>query len=102
MKKKEKPLTLIKDIIKSLLEGNGLPFNPDNARIWEVWDNSVGTVIAQHAKPAYMKKGLLRVEVTDPIWLQELEFARENIRQKLNENMGREAVSKIEFRLGPL
>ena len=84
------------------MEGDELPFNPDDARIWEVWDESVGAAIADHARPAYVKKGLLRVEVTDPIWLQELEFAGENIRQKLNENMGREAVSKIEFRLGPL
>ena len=102
MTKKKKTLTPIKDVITSLLESADLPFNPDDARIWEVWDESVGEAIAGHARPAYMKKGLLRVEVTDPIWLQELEFAGENIRQKLNENMGREAVSKIEFRLGPL
>ena len=102
MRQKTKTLTPIKDVIANLLEGTNLPFNPDDARIWEVWNDSVGEAVANHARPAYIKKGLLRVEVTDPIWLQELIFARENIMQKLNENMGREAVSTIEFRLGPL
>ena len=102
MIKKDKTLTPIKDVIANLLKGTDLPFNPDDARVWEVWDDSVGKIVADHARPAYIKKGLLRVEVTDPIWLQELEFAAESIRKKLNKNMGREAVKKIEFRLGPL
>ena len=100
MDEKEKRLTPLKDIIAALLEGADLPFNPSDARIWELWDDVVGKAIAKHAQPAWIKKGRLRVHVSDPIWLQELEFVKENIRERLNVRLGREAVERIEFRLG--
>jgi len=46
-----------------------------------------------------IRKGLLRVEVSDPIWLQELEFVSEDIREKLNERLGGKRIKKLEFRL---
>ncbi|MFH0844240.1 MAG: DUF721 domain-containing protein [Pseudomonadota bacterium] len=93
-------LTPLKEILSSILHDPDLPFNPDDVRIWRVWDEVVGPGIAINAQPLWIKKGRLRVRVTDSIWLQELEFVRENIREKLNEKLGRAAVKKIEFRLG--
>jgi len=98
MEKKDR-FTSIKDIISSLLKDPSLPFNPADARIWEVWDEAVGPGIAGHARPSLIRKGLLRVEVSDPIWLQELEFVSEDIREKLNERLGGKRIKKLEFRL---
>ena len=100
MDKKQDSLTSLKDIISDLLGGSGLPFNPADGRIWEVWDKVVGPAIARNAQPSWIKKGRLRIDVSDPIWLQELEFAGERIREKINSELGREAVKRIEFRLG--
>ena len=91
--------TSIKDIISSLLSDPSLPFNPADARIWEIWDEAVGPGIAGHARPSWIRKGLLRVEVSDPIWLQELEFLSGDIREKLNERLGGKRIKKVEFRL---
>jgi predicted nucleic acid-binding Zn ribbon protein len=98
MEKKDR-FTSIKDIISSLLSDPSLPFNPADARIWEVWDDAVGSNIAGHARPLWIRKGLLRVEVSDPIWLQELEFVSEDIRERLNEKLGGKRIKKVEFRL---
>ena len=100
MARKNESLTSIKDIISGLLNSKDLPFNPDDARIWKVWDEAVGPAISRHAHPSWIKKGILRVDVTDPIWLQELRFVEESIREKINFKLGRIAVEKIEFRLG--
>ena len=100
MGEKKDSFTSLKDIISSLLNDSDLPFDPADARIWEVWDDAVGPGIAEHAKPSWIKKGSLRVDVSDPIWLQELEFVGNQIMEKLNEKLGRKAVKKIEFRLG--
>jgi predicted nucleic acid-binding Zn ribbon protein len=78
-----------------------LPFNPDDARIWEVWEEVVGPTIANQARPSWIKDGRLRVKVSDPIWLQELKFVEGEIRGKLNKELGRNAVERIEFRVGP-
>ncbi len=102
MAEKDQTLTSLKDIISNLLESSAIPFNPDDVHIWEVWEEAVGTAIANHAQPSWIREGRLRVNVSDPIWLQELEFAGEKIIEKLNEKLGRRAVEKVEFRLGTI
>jgi predicted nucleic acid-binding Zn ribbon protein len=99
MEEKKDQFTSIKDIISSLLKDPSLPFNPADARIWEVWDEAVGPGIAGHARPSWIRKGLLRVEVSDPIWLQELEFISDDIRERLNERLGGKRIKRLEFRL---
>ncbi len=94
-------LTHLGDIIANLHRDGALPFNPDDANIWKVWDEVVGSIISKHAAPSWIKKGKLRVTVTDPIWLQEMKFREEVVRDKLNKHLGRPAVEKIEFKVGP-
>ena len=96
---KNPTLTPLKEIITDLLGSTNLPFNPEDATIWRVWDEVAGETIARNAQPLWVKDGRLRVKVTDPIWLQELSFLEETMRNKLNERLGRKAVQKIEFRL---
>jgi predicted nucleic acid-binding Zn ribbon protein len=91
--------TPLKEVISSLLNSPSLPFNPADARIWEIWDETVGAGIAAQARPSWIRKGCLRVKVSDPIWLQELEFAEAAIMEKLNDRLGKNTVKKIEFRL---
>jgi predicted nucleic acid-binding Zn ribbon protein len=99
MNRKNSNLTPLKDILGALLNDSRLSFNPDDAQIWQVWAEAVGPAIARNASPLWIRKGRLRVKVSDPIWLQELSLAGEAIRAKLNEKLGRRAVEKIEFRL---
>lgn len=101
MEKGKDSFTSLREIISSLLADGTLPFNPDDARIWEVWDRVVGPEISNNARPSWIRDRRLKVRVSDPIWLQELKFLEEDIRRRLNETLGREAVDKIEFRVGP-
>jgi predicted nucleic acid-binding Zn ribbon protein len=101
MAKDKNSLTPLKEVIANLLRDGGLPFNPDDAAIWKVWDDVVGSIIARHAQPSWIKNRNLRVTVSDPIWSQELKFMEEVIREKLNTKLGRPAVEKIDFRVGP-
>lgn len=100
MAKKKETLVPLRDIIASLFSDSKLPFNPDDARIWKEWEGAVGTAIAKNAQPLWIKNRKLRVKVSNPIWLQELGFVEETIKKKLNERLGRQAVERIEFRLG--
>lgn len=93
-------LTPIRDVLQAVLKDPSMPFNPDDARIFDLWDHVVGPAISRNARPSWIREGRLRVRVSGPIWLQELEFAGETIRDRLNQALGRQAVEKIEFRLG--
>lgn len=99
MNQRNSNLTSLKDILGALLNDSSLPFNPDDAHIWQIWTEAVGPAIARNASPLWIRKGRLRVKVSDPIWLQELSLAGEVIKEKLNDKLGRRAVEKIEFRL---
>ena len=100
MDRNKDALTPLKDILESLFKDKSLPFNPEDANIWKLWDEIVGPAISKHAQPARIKNRKLWVHVSEPIWLQELEFQEETIKQRLNDRLGRKAVDKIEFRLG--
>jgi len=100
MDKVKRQLTPIGDIIANLLTDGTLPFDTDDMEIWKVWDEVAGKTISESARPSRIRKGCLRVTVSDPIWLQELNFLESTIRGKLNERLGRMAVDRIEFRVG--
>ena len=100
MKREKDSLTPLKDIIANIWADAKLPFNPEDAAVWKVWDEAVGPAISKNAHPLWIRDRNLRVSVTDPIWLQELRFVEGTMREKINEKLGREAVEKIEFRLG--
>jgi len=90
----------IKEVIDTIFTTSALPINFDDMRIWKLWDAVVGKKIAEHARPFSIKKGILLVMVTDSIWLQELEFKTEGIKERLNNKLQRKAIKKIRFRVG--
>ena len=100
MGKNRHSMTPLRDVISNLFDQGALPFNPDDANIWKVWDEVVGPSISRNARPSWIKDRLLRVTVSDPIWLQELKYVEAGMREKLNKKLGRNAVERIEFRVG--
>jgi predicted nucleic acid-binding Zn ribbon protein len=100
MRQDKKSSTHIKDVIDNIFKSSALHINLDDIRIWKVWDDVVGKKIASHARPSWIKKGVLMVKVTDSVWLQELEFMTQMIKTRLNSKLQREAIKKIRFRVG--
>lgn len=90
----------IREVIDSIFTTSAVPINLDDIGIWELWDGVVGKKIAKHARPSSIKKGVLWVKVTDSIWLQELEFMTQVIKERMNSKLQRQAIKKIRFRVG--
>lgn len=100
MRQDKKEFTHIKEVIDNVFTTSAIPIDVDDIRIWKLWDGVVGKKIAKHARPSWIKKGVLLVKVTDSVWLQELEFKAETIKERLNSKLQREAIKKIRFRVG--
>jgi len=100
MKRHTKSFTHIKEVIDDLFTTSALPINLDDARIWKIWDRVVGKEIAEHARPSTINRGILLVKVTDSVWLQELEFMAETIKDKLNSRLRTDTVRKIRLKVG--
>lgn len=54
------------------------------------WEEAVGSSIARHARAFQVKKGVLWVEVSHPIWQQELQCRKNQILKRLNESSSKE------------
>lgn len=87
--------TRLGDMLRAALERL-----PDAARIadhelWTHWDAVVGPTIAAHARPHRLRRGVLVVSVDAPEWMQELQFAKHDLRERLNARLGRNAVRDL-------
>jgi len=89
----------LKDVLDSLRGAEGLPFDLRDCQIWRIWDEVVGEAIGSNARPVHIRQGLLTVGVMEPIWLQELKYQGDIIREKINDRLGRKAVRTIRFKL---
>lgn len=69
-------------------------------KIWQVWDSAVGKQIAVQARPVNFRDGVLTVMVSNAPWMQQLNFMKKGIIEKLNRALGEEMVREIYLRAG--
>ena len=79
----------------------GLRRDLDDYRIFEAWERVVGEQIARNAQPVRLDAKRLVINVKSAVWMQELALLREDIRQRINDWMGREVVQDLFLVLGP-
>ena len=68
--------------------------------VWPIWNETVGSTIARNAQPEKIRQGTLFVRVSSPVWMQQLQFMKETIAEKLNQELGREVVKNVFFFVG--
>jgi predicted nucleic acid-binding Zn ribbon protein len=71
-------------------------------RIWTFWNDEVGAAIARRAQPTRFRNGILFVTVATHSWMQELQFMKEQIRERLNARLGAALVRDIFFISGSI
>jgi predicted nucleic acid-binding Zn ribbon protein len=60
----------------------------------------VGAAIAQNTRPEAIKGKLLLVNVSSAPWMQQLQFLKPELIDKLNQTLGKELVEDIRFQIG--
>ncbi len=66
-------------------------------KVWTFWADEVGKSVAAHAEPAGFREGVLSVRVDSPTWMQELQFQKESMRDRLNQRLGEPLIRDIYF-----
>jgi hypothetical protein len=66
------------------------------------WENVVGEVISENAKPVRIKAGILYVCVKSSSWSQELKGLEHTIVKKINEKLKKNTVKEIRFFQGAI
>jgi hypothetical protein len=68
--------------------------------VWPIWNEAVGDTIARNAQPEKIRQGTLFVKVSSPVWMQQLQYLKDTIADKINQTLGKEVVKNIFFVIG--
>ena len=99
---KNNEFTHIGKIVEGLMNAYRREADADIGKIFSIWEQAVGSPIAENASPAACKGRLLLVHVTSSPWLHQLRFLKPELIQKINAALGHAHVTDIKFKIGPL
>lgn len=89
----------IGQVLKTVL-GNCRSADMQLSGVWKIWDQTVGPAIAENARPLAFKQKLLLVQVSSPVWIQQLRFLKTDLIAKLNQALGEACIEDIKFKVG--
>ena len=74
----------------------------EQVMLYRLWTAAVGEQIARNASPVLVRAGVLHVNVTSSVWVQELHFLRDMLLGKLNAGLSGQKIIDIRFKVGPV
>ena len=89
------PLEPVGPLVQRLLRSLGLDRHLQEYRAVEAWAEVVGPSIAAQARAVGVRDGVLFVDVTSNVWMQELVLLRDSIAERLNAHLGAPLVRKV-------
>jgi predicted nucleic acid-binding Zn ribbon protein len=99
-RKTPQPIDRVGEVLGNSLKRLDLSYRLSEYEVWPVWDEVVGKTIAVNARPEKIRNGTLFVKVSSSVWMQQLQFMKEMIAEKLNHRLNREVVKNIFFVVG--
>ena len=100
--KEKRSFVHIGSVLRDMLKNSRLETDTSLIKVWDIWQEAVGEVIAANTRPAAFKGTLLIVNATSYSWLQQLRFLKPEILQKVNHVLGNVSVKDIKFKVGPV
>jgi predicted nucleic acid-binding Zn ribbon protein len=101
-KKQKAKFEHIGSILTDVLKTYRKDADGELVQVWQVWDEIVGEVIAQNAKPAAFKGKILIVHVSSSTWVHQLQFLKKEMIAKLNNAFGKALIDDLKFKIGKL
>ena len=102
MPKNDYPVARFGEILDRSLKRLDLASQLEAYGIWYIWREVVGKPVARNAQPEKFRNGTLFVKVSSPVWMQQLQFMKDLLADKLNERLHANLVKNIFFVVGTL
>src|SRR5512137_458088 len=101
MARKGKPKP-IGPILESTLKGLEVDSQLKAYSIWGAWRDIVGDSLADQTQPRAIRNRILFMDVSHPTWIQQLQFLKPRLLEKLNAFLGQPLLQDIRFRMGKI
>jgi hypothetical protein len=66
------------------------------------WNEIVGESVADHSQPHSIRNHILFIDVTHSTWMQQLQFLKPTLLEKVNTFLGKSLIQDIRFKLGKI
>jgi len=90
------------DILQNICKRLNIPHHTTDRRLLELWTQAVGQPIAAQTYPDCLKRGILYIRVSAPVWRHQLQFLEEEIFAKLQALTSPEQIRGIHFSVGEI
>lgn len=98
---RERPIKL-QDILGPYLRKTGLGRRLEESRIFCLWPEIVGKAISENTQPLGVRNRILQVKVINSVWMQQLQFLKGIILQKIKNQDEGQGIDDIKFYLGEI
>ncbi len=99
---KKHSLYALSETLNSMFHEMNIENRMELYKIYSIWQKAVGAKIAEQTFPEKLSRGLLFVNVSNSVWMQELHFLRDIILEKINKELTCIQLREIRFKIGVL
>ena len=92
----------VRSILEDTLKSLGVNAPMKGYSIWGAWKRIVGDSVASNAQPSVIRNRILFIEVSHPTWIQQLQFLKPTLLEKINSFLGEPLIQDIRFRIGKI
>jgi hypothetical protein len=92
----------IRSILEKTLEALEIDVPLKSYSIWGAWKEIVGESVALHTQPRSIRNRILFIDVSHPTWIQQLQFLKPTLLEKINSFLGEPHIQDIRFKLGKI
>jgi predicted nucleic acid-binding Zn ribbon protein len=93
---------LLRSVLEETLKSLGVKTTMKGYSLWGAWREIVGDSVASNAQPSVIRNRILFIEVSHPTWIQQLQFLKPTLLEKINGFLKEDFIHDIRFRLGKI
>lgn len=92
----------IRSILEKTLKGLEVDVPLKSYSIWIAWKEIVGESVALQTQPRSIRNKILFIDVSHSTWMQQLQFLKPTLLEKVNAFIGEPFFQDIRFKLGKI
>ena len=94
-----KKMTDMKTVLAGLIREKNWEGRLGMHAVFDFWDEVVGDDIAAYARPSLIRGTVLWLDVSDSVWMQQLQFQKNLLLEKINLRLTGTKLTDIRFQL---
>ena len=98
MAKRKREESTISDVLKDFITVNHLQTGLDKISVKDAWENVMGKPIVKYTTNIVLERDVVFVQLSSSVLREELSYGKEKIIKMLNEELGKDLITKIVLR----